>query len=175
MQKNPRENPQVDCYVAYCYPGFTPEKLDNSTQGEKCIVIIGYASGIVPNDFAPVVEKRIKEGAAVFIISNNRGDEHGATAVKYDAGQAVLEAGAVLLQKANIRHLDQVLDEIRQAQSMGLSGVELAKYMQTIFCYGKDEDIPLAEWDTFEGIVRVRKFTEASLRDLSTNQGGQKK
>ena len=172
MQVRPRENSEGEYSVVSCSPALTSSHIDPSTQGMDEVVIIGYANCIVPSHLAPVIKQRTDEGVAVFILSNNPADEAGPARLKYDAGSDSVQAGAVLLQKVNIKHLNQVLAQINWALHIGLRGGELSEYIQSLFMYQEGETSPPEEWNTPEGIEFITRLMRQTLVRIGL-QGGE--
>ncbi len=153
-------NPTIGVFT--CHPGVTAEQFLVRSQDVEVIIVIGYASGTTPDRLAPAIAQRIDESIPVIILSNNPGDEYGIVRLRYAAGQAALAAGAKLLQKVNVRHLDTVLEAINIAHAQGLRAQALAEAIDHQFAFQDGETIPLAEWETADGIAaeqkRARRF-----------------
>lgn len=157
------EVPENDVQVIYCSPGLKAAHMELCTAGVGAIVLIGFATGTTPDRLEPVIRKRVESGVPVIILSNNPADPAGPSRLKYKAGQVNLKAGAIVLQKVNINHLEEVLAVLRESLSKGVRGAELIQLMKDRYFYQEGEVPPPPEWETEEGISYMRDLYRQTL------------
>jgi L-asparaginase/Glu-tRNA(Gln) amidotransferase subunit D len=126
--------------MVVCNPTIRPEGLDEATDGAEVLIFVAYATGALPDALVPVLKKRIEEGIPVVVLSNNPGDKHGITRIKYAAGIGAYEAGALPLQTVNINDIGLVHKTISEALDRGIKGQALIDYLKELFFYKKGEE-----------------------------------
>lgn len=161
-----REKPDSRITTIKVTPVLTPDQLAHSIKDADAIIMIVYAAGTSPDRLAPVIREGAVQGKALIFLSDNPGDTHGTVKLTYEAGREALRAGAVLLQKVNSGHLDQVYKAVNEAIKKGLRGQALSQYIYNQFAFGEGERIPKAEWETAEGVAEMRQLFEATLRRI---------
>lgn len=130
-----------------CEPGLNEDHFLRLTDGAKAIIFVTYASGAMPDRLVPAIQQRIQEGIPVFVLSDNRGDQHGILKIKYTAGKGAYDAGAVPLENVNVNHQAEVFAAITEALNKGLSGQALAEEIRQRYAFHEGETKPVAEWD----------------------------
>ena len=136
-----------DIAVFQCDPFLKPEEVLEYSKGAKAIVLVSMATGAMPDKLLPAIEQRIKEGVAVFVLSDNAGDGHGILKVNYEAGKCIYDAGAVPLEKVNIMDHIEVKAAIQQAIDAKYSGWALAGVIRGLYEYKPGEQKPIPEWE----------------------------
>jgi hypothetical protein len=150
-------------------PGQSPDIFRMSTEGVDAIVIISFATGTVPQVLAPAIRDRVEAGVPVFLLSDNAGDKHGILKIAYGVQAVIAEAGAISLEKVNINNLEEVVAAIDQELSQGYKGKELGEIINKKYKYGADEQKPLAEWETPEGIKGQQERLAALTKKMNEN------
>ena len=160
------ENNEPRIGVLRCTPSLTPEQLSNHTEGMDVVVLIAFATGTTPDRLAPIIKKRIEEGVPVILLTDNPADPAGPSRLAYSAGQSALEAGAILLQKANVNHTEEVIKTVQEAFREGLCGTELSEHIQEIYSYQEGEKAPSSDWSRRETIEWQRQHTRNALKRM---------
>ena len=133
--------------VTRCTPALTKDRFLVMSEEAEAVVVITFATGTVPDRIVPAIQKRIDEGVAVVALSDNLGDSRGILRVTYEAGSGVYESGMVGLQKANVHHVQEVLEALSTGIKEGLRGTDLANAMEERYAYKEGEEKPRAEWE----------------------------
>lgn len=127
--------------VANCFPGVNPSHLEIVGMGSDAVVLISFATGSTPRIIAPAIKKLVDSGCPVFLLSDNRGDDHGIlNDSKYEAQIPARDAGAISLQSVNIKHLNEVLAFINGQVRKGAKGEVLAQIVKTHYALKPGDD-----------------------------------
>ena len=137
------------------------KKIQDTTEA---LIFVTHASGAHGDRFTPALSEIISSGIPVFLVSDNPGDDHGILRVQYAAGARSFQAGAIAIEKINVRDIALLKQEIYEALALGKRRNELAQHIQELFSYGENEEPPKPEWELPEGIAAVRAGTERVLR-----------
>ncbi len=121
-------------------PALQPKFLEDATQGADAFILIGYASGGTPEILNDVIRKRTTEGVPIFIVSDNRKNDHGIlNPRKYDVQAKSLDAGAIPIQSINVNKIVELAAAIKKAFAEGKRGTELGKAIQQQFSLSEEE------------------------------------
>lgn len=128
LKEAPRPTPDVSTF--HTNLGLAgPETMEGvfraHTKFSRAVVIQGWATGTVHQELLPLVKEATDSGISVFIISSNRGEEHGIRSLKYEPHVKAVEAGAIPLKDVNIKKGQEVLEAIQEQINHGKIGEEL--------------------------------------------------
>ena len=169
MRTERRENPQVETAIYTATPASTPEQLLLATRSASVVIIITYASGTLPERLNPAIETMTKSGKPVFLLSNNKRDNHGIVRIAYVPQVSAAQSGAIALEKVNINNIEEVLAAIQEESQKGKSGQPLGEAIKQRFAYQKGEGRPKAEWETKEGQIEQKQITREALSRGNAN------
>ena len=151
--------------VIQCTPFLTAHELGERVRDAKAFIMIVFASGASPERLTPIIKAKVEAGCAVIFLSDNMGEENAPYRNKYEAGQASQEAGAVLLQKANVRHTHEVRAFAKGLLEQGITGKELAEVVRNQYAWQEGETptirpVPGARPEVREGDPRIEAANE---------------
>jgi L-asparaginase/Glu-tRNA(Gln) amidotransferase subunit D len=133
-----KSSPDVRAFAIY--PGF-PTDLDKvgnyfTPTRTAAVVLVGYACGTTPENLNPFINRVVKGGVPVFIVS---GEGAGGSIPKltYETQVAAVEAGATPLRDADSTRMVEVVEHIRGIFHRGLRGQVLVDLV--IAEYGSSE------------------------------------
>ena len=130
-----------------CDPFINSADFLAKTEQAPAILLVAFATGAMPDRLVPAIQQRLQQGIPVFVLSNNPADPSGIMRVIYAAGSGAYKAGAVGLQKVNVKDHVEVKAAILVALASGLRGQALSGEIEQRFAYQEGEEVPLAEWD----------------------------
>jgi len=159
------ENSDKSTPFLMCDPFIEADDFLSRTKHAKAIIVVAFASGAMPDRLVPAIKQRIEQGIPVFVLSNNPRDDSGILSVKYEAGSGAYYAGAIGLQKVNVKNHLEVKDTIRRALKKGLTGQELAKEIEQSYAYKEGEELPVNEWDDPNYVEPPKKDMKDILKD----------
>ncbi len=115
MNINPEnhEVPRASIGFVKATPTLSIEQMELATTGTDAIVFEVFATGTAPERLIPFVKSKVDSGTPVFLLSDNRGDNHGILKIIYEPQFNYAKAGAVALEKVNINKIDEVLAYIQ--------------------------------------------------------------
>ncbi|MFH0820373.1 MAG: hypothetical protein V1908_01220 [Candidatus Peregrinibacteria bacterium] len=173
MKKAPLESPQrmYDTTVISVGPGITAGLLEHCTAVAKAVILVTYASGTTPGCLNPVIRARVLAGVPVFLVANNPKNDNGIiNSRRYATQVSALEAGAIPIEKVNVNRIEDVLSAIQDGLDAGQTGMELGETVRVKFAYGPGEKVPLAEWETPEGLAALATRREEMERGIADIQ-----
>ncbi len=179
MDEGRREQPQ-DKEVEKNYkipiikvtPNLKGKTFLSATEGSDAVMLVVSASGAVGKRFGESVQERIDTGIPVFLVSDNKADNHGIlNPRKYGSTESVLDAGAMAVEKYNVNDFSLIMKTVEDLLDSGLRGKELSKAVSNKFSYQEGEEKPKEDWNTEEGVAEMRALTRQTLK--RTGMSGQ--
>lgn len=164
----PREQ---DISIVMVTPGMNPESLTElaSRKEIKAIVLVAYATGTTPQTLNEAIQEVTRKGIPVFLLSNNPADPAGIlNDISYMTQAKSKEAGAIALQKVNIKHIQQVLDAIQAEIDTKKKGAELGEAIRVKYAYVPGEEKPKPDWEIPAKIAEQRTLLGHTLRRIGT-------
>jgi len=150
------EDPEYEHPIIMCRPTLTSGIFALRTQYAKTVVLVNYATGTTPDVLTPIIERLVENEVPVFLVADCPSDKAGITTPrKYGAAIPAIEAGAIPIEKVNVRDV-RLVNEAVKDWSDRLSGRELGGYIGKMFAYQDGEKKPSAEWETPGGIERYQ-------------------
>lgn len=118
------DEPGPDVRAFAIYPGF-PTDLDKTGDyftpaRTAAVVLVGYACGTTPESLNPFINRVVKGGVPVFIISGEGTGSGGIPKLTYETQVAAVEAGATPLRDADSTRMVEVVEHIRGIFHEGL-------------------------------------------------------
>lgn len=155
-------------------PYLTVEEFAARTANAQVILFCTFASGAMPDRFAPVMKERMAAGVPIIVISDNAGNGHGILKIIYAAGKEACDAGAFPLQKVNIMQHEEIKAALIEALNEGKKGQELVERMRELYSFKEGERMPIAEWDDPHYVPPKPKSLKDILRDSGfTDENGE--
>lgn len=161
--KHKETEPRYDIPVISCFPGLMPEKVAENTENAGAVILISFATGTTPTNLDPVIAKRTREGIPIFLLSDNKKEDHGIPRSNYGTQKDSAKAGAIALQKVNVNNLSEVMEAIKEELAAGKKGAELGEAIKQRFAYGPDEKLPKTARD--RGRERMELLKAAGARE----------
>lgn len=152
-------------------PGMNPESLTAlaSMKEIKAMVLVTYATGTTPETLNGAIQEVTQKGIPVFLLSSNSGDPAGIlNDTNYEPQAQSKKAGAIALQKVNIKHIQQVLDAIQAEIDAKKKGPELGEAIRTKYAYAPGEEKPKPDWEIPSKIAEQRTLLGHTLRRMGT-------
>lgn len=100
------EDDNLERPIIMALPWLSPEEFDERTKDAKAITLVVFASGCSPDRLSEVIERKALSGVPVFLVSDNPADKAGIKKITYGAQMGALNAGAIPIQKVNVRELE---------------------------------------------------------------------
>lgn len=146
--------------IIECDPIITPELFAIQTANSDAIVVIGFATGQVPERLRTIVKQRVDEGVPVFLLKNNPGRDNGVIDPLKEIGRPLVETGIIPLEHINVNRLEELMTVIQAELAKGKSGQELGQVVREKYIYGPDEQKPIPEWKIPGRLQRMRSRTK---------------
>lgn len=148
--------------IIQCDPIITPEVFNIQTAGSDAIVVVGFATGQVPERLLTVIKARVDEGIPVFLLKDNFGRDHGVLDPLREIGRPLVETGIIPLEHINVNGLVELIAAIQEEAGAGKTGAELGEAIQQRYTYGSNEAKPIPEWEIPGRLEAMRKRTKFS-------------
>lgn len=147
MTSSPERSSRDDIPVVNISPLTDPKFLKTIAAGQRALVLIGFAGGSIPSRFSPIIKEITESGTQVFVLPDKEGNDHGTLRLTDEPHYEAKAAGLIYLEKANIKHTQEVGEAIQCFIDKGLTGGDLGEAVRLHFSYGHDEEKPIPEWE----------------------------